>query len=115
MHTASLETTHAFSLSCYQMLFAGGGGLGPQMSKFGQISNDQHQMSQAEGRYQGPVGRDRVTGPQVWCPEGEGRVPLPCNLFLIPLPPWIACENITLPQLSFHVVINVCADDWTAH
>ena len=35
------------------------------MSKFGQVSNDQHQMSQAEGRYQGPVGRDRVTGPQV--------------------------------------------------
>ena len=78
------------------MLFAGGGGLGPQMSKFGQVSNDQHQMSLAGGRYQGLISILSVSYPY-------------------PPPPWIACESITLPQLRFHVVINVCADDLTAH
>ena len=56
----------------------GGGGLGPQVNKFEQVSSDDHQMSVAGRDPQigclGLGGR----GPQVWCPGEEGT--LPCDL-----------------------------------
>ena len=91
-----------------------GGGLGPQVNKFEQVSNDDHQMSVAEGRQ----GRCQVwcptegVGAQVWClGEGDGGTyhmtyPIMYVMYIPSFHPfgqndWLTdtCESITLPQL----------------
>ena len=91
-----------------------GRGLGPQVNKFEQVSNDDHQMSVAEGRQ----GRCQVwcptegVGAQVWClGEGDGGTyhmtyPIMYVMYLPSSHPfgqndWLTdtCESITLPQL----------------
>ena len=100
----------------------GGGGMGPQVNKFEQVSSDDHLMSVA----------GRGVGAQVWCPVESlgvqvrypgGRGALPYDLShetydvptrsASPRPPngqndWQTdtCKNITFPQLRLSSQIN---------
>ena len=97
MLTARLETVHVSVSVATISCFGERVGVGPEMNKFEQVSNDHHQMPlAAEGEWS-PDLMPR-SYPTIW--------PIPWCIwcYLSPRGQTDACENITFPQLHLRAV-----------